>query len=159
MCVNEAGGYFCETHAVSDALLGGDGPPPNDAAGDAARDAPHDSGSTTDAQTMFSYAAVVAECTDPRQPDTALCRSLNGNTQLVADGKDSNTGDPWNAYVRFNVDGAIAGKTVLAATLVLTSTDATLAPSSSSGAVWQVTRRKRTSSRTRRCRSRSRRRW
>lgn len=133
MCVSEAGGYFCETHPVIDAQVV-DVPATVDSP---LVDATPDT-FTIDAPTLFTYTATVAECIDPTNPDPGHCRSSNGNFQLVADAHDSTTGDPWNAYVRFDLDAGFAGQTVTTATLELTVTDASLAPSGSSGDIWQV---------------------
>ena len=121
MCVSEATGYFCETHIIIDALLP-----------DSAPDAP------PDAQTVFSYQATVAECVNPAMPNPDTCRSIKGNDQLVADGSDATTMQPWDAFVRFDLDGQIAGKMIKTVHFVLTVTNDSLAPSGTSGAIWQV---------------------
>jgi len=121
MCVSEATGYFCETHLIIDALVP-----------DGAPDAP------PDAQTIFTYVATVAECINPALPDPDTCRSIKGNAQLVADGSDASTMQPWYAYVRFDLDGRFAGQSIKTVHLRLTVTDDSLAASASSGAIWQV---------------------
>ena len=125
MCVSEAAGHFCETHAIIDAVV-------LDAPVDAAPDAP------PDAQAVFRYTATVAECVDPANPNPDTCRSIKGQDQLVADGSDATTMQPWDAFVRFDLDAAIAGKIIKTVHLELTVTSDSLAPSSSSGAIWQV---------------------
>jgi len=124
--VSEPSGYFCETHLIIDAL------PP-----DALIDAPIDA-FVPDAQTVFTYTATVAECIDPVMPNPATCRSIKGNDQLVADGSDATTTHPWNAYVRFDLDQAFAGHTLETVHFQLTVTSDNLAPSGTSGSIWQV---------------------
>lgn len=123
-CVSEAAGFFCETHEIIDALLADVAPA--DVAG-------------PDAQTVFVYTATVAECIDPTSPNPDTCRSIKGNDQLTADGSDATTTHPWDAYVRFDLDAAIAGKAIQNVHFELTVTTASLAGAGSSGDVWQVT--------------------
>ncbi len=120
-CVAEGGGHFCETHAIIDAL------PP-----DAAIDAP------PDAQSAFGYTATVAECIDPMAPNPAMCTSIKGAAQLVVDMLDATTLQPWDAFLRFDLDGAFAGRSVVMVRLELTATDDTNAPSGNSGELYQV---------------------
>jgi hypothetical protein len=86
----------------------------------------------------LSYPATVAECVDPMQPDPAKCRMIKGNTQLVIDNKDATTGHPWNAFIRFDLDDALAGHTVTHVALRVTATDDSLAPSPDSGTPYSV---------------------
>jgi hypothetical protein len=122
MCVSEGGGHFCETHLVIDAL------PPPDAAPDAA----------PDAQAVFAYTATVAACIDPAAPNPSLCTSIKGPAQLVVDMLDATTMQPWDAFVRFDLDAAFAGRTIQMVRLELTATDDKLAASGNSGTLYQV---------------------
>lgn len=88
--------------------------------------------------TRFTYAATVAECASPNIVDPMYCRSINGNTQLVVDEKDSTTNLPWYAFVRFDLDGAIAGKIVSSVTLRVVATTNGKADGPNSGDVWRV---------------------
>jgi hypothetical protein len=88
--------------------------------------------------THLMYPATVAECIDPVVPSTMLCRSINGAQQLVLDKQDSMTLNPWQSYVRFDLDGALANKTVLKVELRVVATDAGKAAGTSSGEVWKV---------------------
>jgi hypothetical protein len=63
---------------------------------------------------------------------------IKGTDQLVMDVKDATTTHPWHGFVRFDLDAAFAATSVAAVTLVLTATDDSLAPSPSTGMVWQV---------------------
>ena len=121
MCVTEAAGHFCETHDIADAF-----------AMDAPADAP------ADAPSMFAYTATVAECIDPATPDPTECTTIKGPDQLVVDMLDANTKQPWDAFVRFDLDGAIAGRTIDLVRLELTATTDSLAPSGNSGELFQV---------------------
>lgn len=84
------------------------------------------------------YTATIAECIDPALPDLTRCASFNGNDQLVVDGDDGQTNSPWESFLRFDLDTALAGRTVHSVTLVLTSTDDDKADGPDSGAIWEV---------------------
>ena len=86
----------------------------------------------------FEYRAAIATCINPTQPDLTSCESLNGAGQLVVDGNDGTTNDPWQAYVRFDLDDAFAGKPIAKVTLRLKTTDDGKAQGPDSGAVWRV---------------------
>lgn len=121
-----ANGFVCST---SDGIS-------TDAAVDAPIvDAPPDAPPGTIQRT---YTAAVAECIDPTQPDPLACRNANGNAQLVIDLRDSTTNEPWHAYVRFDLDGELAGKTVTKLVLRLVVTNASNAPGPDSGSVFEV---------------------
>jgi hypothetical protein len=108
---------------------------------DAAIDGPrHDArvdAAPPDAMHSFAYVATVAACIERLFPSPMLCITENGASQLVVDAQDSTTGQPWDAFVRFDLDGAIAGHTVVAVKLELTATDSARAPSDNSGVVWK----------------------
>ena len=120
-CVAENKGYFCDTQVPID------GPP-----ADAPPDAP------PDARTMFAYTATVAECVDPAAPNPDTCKMIKGQDQLVVDLLDATTMQPWDVFIRFDLDSAFGMATVQKLTLELTVTDDNLAPSGNSGVVWQV---------------------
>jgi hypothetical protein len=98
-------------------------------------DAPVDGAGTE----RFEYVATIAECLNPAIPDPAECKARNGAAELVIDLRDSTTNEPWQAYVRFDLDNAFAGKTITNVTLRLVATDANNAPGPESGEVWEVT--------------------
>jgi hypothetical protein len=114
VCTTEAGGSFCES---SPGL---------------SLDAPEA------VPVRLTYVATIAVCIDPRIPDPTLCTALNGGAQLAIDARDSTTMDPWQSYLRFDLDGALAGRTVEAVTLRLVATDDDKAPGPDSGEVWKV---------------------
>lgn len=127
-CVAAVDGYVCST---------GDGvTPPDDApivSPDSSIDAPLPPNTI-----QKTYAAAIAECLAPNFPDPSLCRQLNGNAQLVIDVRDSTTGDPWNAYIRFNTDNALVGKTITKVVLRVVATNDDKAPGPDSGSVFAV---------------------
>jgi len=126
-CVTTAGGSIC-TSAVS-----GPDAPATDAQLDAAPDAP------PDAQTRFIYAANLAACINPvaTPPDPAACATSSGPDAVRVDGDDG--GHPWDAFVRFHIDAAIAGRTVIAVHLQMTASNNTNSDSPSSGSVYEAT--------------------
>jgi hypothetical protein len=85
-----------------------------------------------------TYVATVAECIDPTNPNPATCRSIKGNTQLVVDGKDATTADPWDAFIRFDLDDALQGRIITRVRLRLTSTNDSLAPGPDTGTPYHV---------------------
>ena len=112
---------------------GGLTPPSTDAARDAAQqDAPPGAIQKT-------YSAVVAECMAPMFPDPTLCRSLNGQQQLVIDIRDSMTNDPWHSYIRFDTDMTLIGKTITKVSLRMVITTANNAAGPDTGSVFAVT--------------------
>jgi len=138
-CVAGPAGYTCE-------LAGGspDGPPGT--APDApiltspdARPGTPDGPVVTDPDAPppvhAEYVATVAECIDPLMPSPSFCKSINGADQLVVDHRDTGTADPWNAYIRFDLDAAIAGRTVTQVVLRLTGTDDPKTPGVNAGDV------------------------
>lgn len=85
-----------------------------------------------------TYTATVAECIAPMTPSPMLCRSLNGNAQLVIDIRDATTNQPWQAFIRFEVDDALQGKTITKVVLRMLTTTAANAPGPDSGSVFEV---------------------
>src|SRR5439155_20081297 len=71
-------------------------------------------------------------------PSPAMCKMLKGPQQLVVDLLDSGTMHPWNAYLRFDLDAAFAGRHLVDVRLRNTATDDNLAPSNTTGRVWKV---------------------
>ena len=88
--------------------------------------------------TRFTYAATIAECASPNIADPDYCRSINGNSELVIDQKDSMTNQPWYAFVRFDLDSEIAGKTISQVTLRVVATTNGKADGPNTGDVWRV---------------------
>jgi hypothetical protein len=120
-CVSEAAGYYCETHEIVDAV-------PIDIAPD----------TPPDARLRFAYTATVAECIDPMLPNPDTCKSIKGPDQLVVDMLDATTNQPWDAFVRFDLDSAFGTGAITKLELVLTATSDSLASSGNSGLVYQV---------------------
>jgi hypothetical protein len=85
-----------------------------------------------------TYDAVIAECLDPMFPSAMACRSVNGNTQLVIDTKDTMTVGAWNAYIRFDLDDTLAGKAITKVTLRVMATTDSRAPGPSTGSVFRT---------------------
>jgi hypothetical protein len=85
-----------------------------------------------------TYMATVAECIAPMLPSPMFCRMKNGNTEMVVDLKDSMTNEPWHAYIRFDIDGALAGKMITKVTLRLMTTTDAKAPGPNSGSIYRV---------------------
>lgn len=92
----------------------------------------------------IEYPASVAECIGVDLMgvlvvDPALCERNAGFGQLKADENDSNSnGSLLSAYLRFDLDGALAGKSVDAVTLRLVVTTSSNATSDNSGEIRQV---------------------
>jgi hypothetical protein len=123
-CVARGDGHVC-------------GPP---GSGEVELDAPVLADAPVDAagSERFEYVASIAECLNPAAPDPAECKAKNGAAELVIDLRDSTTQEPWQAYVRFDLDDAFAGKTIANVTLRLVATNDDKAPGADSGEVWQV---------------------
>jgi hypothetical protein len=85
-----------------------------------------------------TYDAVIAECLDPMFPSAMACRSVNGNTQMVIDTKDTMTVGAWNAYIRFDLDNTLAGKTITNVTLRVMATTDGKAPGPDTGSVFRT---------------------
>ncbi|MFO0549183.1 MAG: hypothetical protein U0271_12400 [Polyangiaceae bacterium] len=87
-----------------------------------------------------TYEAVVAACLDPGEidPNPAACESLAGGDRFVVDTSIQGQNSPRYGYVRFDLDGALAGKTVDAATLQLFVPTIQLSEADQSGSIWQV---------------------
>lgn len=132
VCRAESGGFFCGNPIVIDAALGG--PDASDP------DAPHLDAPAPDGAmvTHVEYPATVAECLDPMAPNPLVCRAINGQQQMVIDMKDSATLNPWQGYVRFDLDTAIAGKTIVKVQLRVVATNDAKAPGGNTGEVWKV---------------------
>ena len=98
---------------------------------DAASDAP------PDAQAIFAYPAVIAKCINPlaTPPSPGTCAAASPANQLHVDGAEAM--HPWDTFLRFDLDGAFAGRTVTGVRLQLTATDAAAAMSDNSGVVYK----------------------
>ena len=121
-CIASAVGFVCSSDA-------GDLPPDAAFLGDAGVDS---------VPIQRTYTATVAECVSPTTPDPQRCRELNGNAQLVLDLRDATTTEPWQAFVRFDLDDALAGRTVTKVVLRVVVTAASNAPGPDSGSVFEV---------------------
>lgn len=131
-----------EHRCLGDGLDGG-----ADAVGspsDGGADAPRDGDAPTDAPTdaalvdRVEYVASVADCVDPLAPNPDACGALNGAAQLVVDMRDSMTLHPWEGFVRFDLDGQLAGRVVTSLKLRMVATDDDKAPGTNTGRIWQV---------------------
>ena len=123
-CVTTQGGSICTARPVTDAAV--------DAAVDAGPDAP------PDAQTRFIYTANVAACINPMgaPPDPAMCAVAAGPNAVRVDADD--TGHPWDAFVRFKLDAAFAGRTITAVHLQMTVSTNVNSESDNSGSVYEA---------------------
>jgi len=83
-----------------------------------------------------NYGASVADCIDTSAPNPDNCAAEAGSGQMFIDTNFSANGQPRHIFIRFDLDGLVAGKTVTVAELHLTITDNT---SVDSGEVWEVT--------------------
>lgn len=60
-----------------------------------------------------TYSAAIAECIDPLAPDPVACKAAVGNVKIDVDLMDEAAPmHPNHGYLRFELDGAIAGKTI-----------------------------------------------
>jgi hypothetical protein len=112
--------------------------PPPDAAVDAAVDAAPDA--PPDAQALFAYPASISKCINPlaTPPDPTACAAATGTTHAIRVDADDGM-HPWDGFLRFDLDGAFAGCTVVAVQLVLTAPDVVNADSTNSGLVYENT--------------------
>ena len=86
----------------------------------------------------FTYTASIAECASTNLTDPQYCRSVNGQTQLVVDEKDTSTNQPWYAFVRFDLGGDFSGMKVDKVTLRVVATTNSKARGPNTGDVWRV---------------------
>lgn len=89
---------------------------------------------------QVTYTAVVADCIKPSAPDPDVCETEAGSGVMTVDTQFNPMLDPTprNAYIRFDLDGALAGKTVDAATLTLRVTSISGGESNQTGELWEV---------------------
>jgi hypothetical protein len=90
-----------------------------------------------------TYVATVADCVFLNNPDPDLCESVTGSGLMSVDKVNAGIADAATsetaAFLRFEPDGATAGKSVTSVRLQLTvGPDTNSAPSNMSGAVWTV---------------------
>lgn len=94
--------------------------------------------------TQAIYLANVADCVDLTDPDPDVCEAKNGGAMSVDNvndalaTSDAAPGPPSAAFLRFNLDGAFAGKTVTKVEVEAKALTGTSAASDSSGQVWSV---------------------
>jgi hypothetical protein len=91
----------------------------------------------------IEYLASVSTCagfnsTAMTLVDPAACEQSSGFAQMTIDADDTNLTAVLSAYLRFDLDGALAGKTIDAVKLRLVVTTASNANSDHSGEIWQV---------------------
>jgi hypothetical protein len=90
-----------------------------------------------DAQASFAYPAAIAKCINPlaTPPSPSACAAASPANQLHVDGDA--TMHPWDAFLRFDLDDAFAGRTVTGVRLQLTASDSAAAMSDNSGVVYK----------------------
>lgn len=88
---------------------------------------------------VVEYVAAVADCVDAVLPDPDVCETQAGFGNMDVDLLESSTGHPDYAFLRFDLDGTLAGRTVVGVTLRLVVTDHVDADSDNSGEIWPVT--------------------
>ena len=141
MCVTGAAGYTCQLGPGSsgdDAMIDVPSVPDPDAAIDAAPDASPDAPTDAPAVTHLEYPSVVADCVNRNDPDPDQCIQVNGIGQLSVDAEDSSANNPWDGFVRFDLDNALAGRVVTSVKLRMSTTSNSQTDSDHSGVVWQV---------------------
>jgi len=84
------------------------------------------------------YEATSADCVDESAPDPDQCEQDVGFAVMKITLDDYYIGHPRRAFIRFDLDNALAGKTVTSVTLRLQVTDGPFADSPGSGEVWRV---------------------
>lgn len=118
-CIRVDGEFRCESmaSAKTDASVSG---------------GPHDGPPGTQ---RLRYEATASGCVSSTLGEE-VCLSVYGGNQLVITSADDFTSMPLAAYIRFDLDGALAGKLIAGVTLELTAQDTADATSDKSGAVW-----------------------
>lgn len=86
----------------------------------------------------LTVVASVADCVDTVIPDPDVCEATVGVGSMRSDNLVNATGNPAYSFVRFDVDGTIAGRTVTSVLLRLTVSDLADANSAQSGDIWEV---------------------
>ena len=66
------------------------------------------------------YVATVADCTTPIGPNPDTCETNTGTGTMNVDWLDAASNQEQDSFLRFDLDGVLAGKTVVAITLQLT---------------------------------------
>jgi hypothetical protein len=95
-------------------------------------------GSGGSGEGTVTYTAVVAACLDPGNPDPSTCEDQSGDGTMIVDTDFTDGGGgPRHIYLRFDLDGQLQGKNVVAAAVRLTVTET--GASDSSGELWEVT--------------------
>jgi hypothetical protein len=85
----------------------------------------------------ITYTTTFAACNSDKNLDLLACEDLVGAGTMNVDGLNS-AGMTTRGFVRFDLDGALAGKTIDSVHLRLTTASASAAQSESSGVIWQV---------------------
>lgn len=85
-----------------------------------------------------TFTATVAECISPTTFDPDGCEASTGVGEMSVDTSDSMTLLPIHSFIRFDIDGIIANKTIDTVTLRLTVTASMKASSTQSGEIWRV---------------------
>jgi hypothetical protein len=113
-CIRGSGGFSCQSSSV-DAGIDGQFP-----------------------AHRLSFPATVTACLAGTFPGETVCTDLYGPTSLVIASVDGTTMMPFDAYLRFDFDPTISGKTIAAVTLEMTAETTAQAASDHSGSVWQA---------------------
>ncbi|NUO52798.1 MAG: hypothetical protein HOV80_28465 [Polyangiaceae bacterium] len=89
---------------------------------------------------QVEYGAAVADCVNPGAPDPDACALEVGNGRMTVDSEWNAMTDPTprHSYLRFDLDGAIAGKTVDSVAVRLHVPNIAGAESTQTGDMWEV---------------------
>jgi hypothetical protein len=89
---------------------------------------------------QVEYAAAVADCINPGLPDPDACALEVGQNRMTVDSEFDAISDPTprHVYLRFNLDGILAGKTIDAVNVRLHVPDTNGSNSTHSGDMWEV---------------------
>jgi hypothetical protein len=120
-CIRVDGVFRCEVNPGSngpDAPLSNDGPPPG--------------------THRIAYPTTASACVSAEFPGETVCTDIYSPDALVLTKLDAVTMMPLTSYLRFDLDGALAGSTVAAVTLQLTAMTTAQAASDQSGTVWEA---------------------
>lgn len=90
--------------------------------------------------TEVTYTAAVADCVRPTMPNPDTCETEVGAGTMTVDTEYDPPIDltPRHSYLRFDLDGTLAGKTIDGATLRVRVTAISGAESNQTGELWQV---------------------
>lgn len=89
---------------------------------------------------QVEYPAVVADCINPDLPDPDACATEVAQNRMTVDTEFDAVNDPTarNVYLRFDLDGTLAGKTIDAVNVRLHVPNTSGSDSTQSGEIWVV---------------------